>query len=95
MIDGPIIDEGVRVCAQECSTCIFKPGNLMFLRGGRVKDMVDTARADNAAIVCHKTLSGKKAICRGWFSRFGRDTIMGRLAIQKPIEIDPDGEVYE
>lgn len=79
-LDGPITGEGVRVCARECSTCIFLPGNVMHLERGRVRRMVDAALKDDSAIVCHKTLDGARAICRGYFNRHPGDTVMTRLA---------------
>lgn len=60
----------VHVCREMCSTCIFRPGNLMSLRPGRVKDMVAEARAEESAIICHSTLSGDNAACRGFFDRY-------------------------
>lgn len=39
----------------------------MHLEPGRVAEMVDTARADQGHIVCHKTLdTDAPAICRGY-----------------------------
>lgn len=63
-----------------CSTCIFRPGNLMHLRSGRLRDLVDTNLANDSAIVCHKTLHGPNAICRGFFDRHQNDTLPLRLA---------------
>jgi hypothetical protein len=51
-------DGRVHVQAQMCSTCIFRPGNLMDLNAGRVRSMVDEAREHDSAIVCHQTLTG-------------------------------------
>lgn len=64
-----IADEtGVRVMAERCSTCIFRPGNLMHLQPGRVKEMVAKVRATEGCIPCHKTLGDEKqAVCRGQF----------------------------
>lgn len=49
---------GVRVMAERCRTCIFRPGNLMHLEPGRVADMVATCRsyAVTHGVVCHETL---------------------------------------
>ena len=63
-------DGYVHVRAELCSTCVFRPGNLMELRSGRVRQMVDEARASNSAIVCHQTLDDDNAACRGFFDRF-------------------------
>lgn len=58
----------VRLMAAKCDTCIFRPGNLMHLRPGRVKDMVDTCLRNSGHVVCHKTLDEATdgAICRGF-----------------------------
>jgi hypothetical protein len=42
----------------------------MGLRSGRVRDMVDAARRDDSTIVCHATLPGENAACRGFFDRY-------------------------
>lgn len=61
-------NDGVRVCATKCATCIFRPGNLMDLRPGRVKGMVDDCIRQQSTIPCHDTLDLKKqAICRGFY----------------------------
>lgn len=67
---NPFRNGRVHVCAEMCSTCVFRPGNRMNLNRGRVRDMVDSAKADDSAIVCHKTLgTGENAVCRGFFDR--------------------------
>jgi hypothetical protein len=60
----------VHVKRSMCRTCIFRPGNLMQLRPGRVRQMVSEARANESAIICHTTLDGPNAVCRGFFDRF-------------------------
>jgi hypothetical protein len=64
-------DGKVHVMADKCPTCIFRPGNLMHLNRGRVKDMVGTATSDQAgSITCHSTLdTDKQAVCRGFYDR--------------------------
>ena len=60
----------VHVLAEQCSTCIFRPGNLMNLRRGTVKKLVAAAVADNSAIICHQTLGTRaSAACRGFYDR--------------------------
>jgi hypothetical protein len=63
-------DGRVHVCAAMCPTCVFRPGNLMQLRAGRVRQMVDEALENGSAIICHKTLEGDNAVCRGFFERW-------------------------
>lgn len=61
----------------------------MHLRAGRVRQMVDEAKANDSAIVCHKTLDGDNAVCRGFFDRY--PTIPLRLAVALDVlrEVDP------
>jgi len=63
-------DGRVHVCGEMCATCIFRPGNLMRLHAGRVREMVDEARREESAIICHSTLQGPNAVCRGFFERY-------------------------
>lgn len=80
--------DGPRVCAEKCSTCIFRPGNLMQLRPGRVRQMVQEALNGGGFITCHSTLPstggrGREAVCRGFFDSYGGQSnllrIFGRL----------------
>ncbi|SDH18416.1 hypothetical protein SAMN05421505_11295 [Sinosporangium album] len=74
----PVADhDGVRVLASQCSTCIFRPGNLMKLAPGRLREMVNTAIvAEGGHIICHDTLpysryeTAEAAICRGFWNRY-------------------------
>ena len=79
---------GPRVCDDLCSTCIFRPGNLMQLRPGQVRQMVQDSLEGGGFITCHATLPstagrGHAAVCRGFFNRFGHRSnllrIFGRL----------------
>ena len=74
---GIIGANGPRLLQEKCSTCIFRPGNLMHLRPGRVRGMVDEALAAGLFITCHKTLpygehpEAGPAICRGFYDAHG------------------------
>lgn len=60
----------MHVQRERCSTCIYRPGNLMQLRPGRVASMqreADGAGLDGGSIICHQTLGGAEAVCRGYF----------------------------
>lgn len=79
---------GPRLCADKCSTCIFRPGNPMDLRPGRVQQMVRDSLNAGSFITCHSTLPGVQdgaapAICRGFFDAYGHLSnvlrIYGRL----------------
>jgi len=91
-VDGPLTPEGLYVCKDMCSTCVFRPGNLMDLNPGRLRGMVDESLANDACIPCHKTLDGMRAVCRGFWDRHQRNTLMCRLGNMAVgiIEIDPD-----
>lgn len=63
-------DNRLHVMASKCSTCIYRPGNLMVLEAGRVASMEFEAVRDQGVIVCHKTLDPspqENAVCRGFF----------------------------
>jgi hypothetical protein len=73
--------DGVRVCADKCDTCIFRPGNLMYLNPGRVKGMVQECLAGQGHIPCHKTLDEDvQAICRGFWDAYRNEIDLLRLA---------------
>ena len=81
MTAGPYRDGKVHVLAEQCATCIFRPGNLMRLSPGRVKGMVDAAVAEDSSITCHSTLyddAVKPAVCHGFYDKY--DTLPLRLA---------------
>lgn len=76
-----------RLLAEQCSTCIFRPGNLMRLNRGRVREMVTEACRDERFVICHQTLPEsapagfRPAVCRGFYDRFSTAAlqIAGRL----------------
>lgn len=84
-------NERVHVCAEECPTCIFRPGNKMRLTVGRVAGMVDEALQNDSAIICHSTLDGDNAVCRGFYDRFGSSSAALRAATAFGVitEVDP------
>lgn len=68
--DGNAFRDGkVHVCRAKCKTCIFRPGNLMHLKEGRVEEMIEQATNDESAIICHSTLDGDNAVCRGFYDK--------------------------
>lgn len=88
---GPLTPEGLRVCAEMCSTCVFRPGNLMELRPGRLRGMVTESLANDSFIPCHKTLEGDHAVCRGFYDRHAADTLGCRFALLiGVIDVHPD-----
>ncbi|MCK7627261.1 hypothetical protein MUU72_29905 [Streptomyces sp. RS10V-4] len=88
----------VRVCQDRCTTCIFRPGNLMNLAPGRVANMVNRAVADEGHIVCHKTLgTTAPAICEG-FAKHPRGRAaslalrLARAGVLRIVLVQPDEE---
>lgn len=60
----------VHVQAEKCSSCIYRPGNLMRLEPGRKEGMEAEAVAEGGVIPCHQTILGareQESICRGFF----------------------------
>src|ERR1700739_2543786 len=67
-----------RLLSDQCSTCIFRPGNPMHLSPGRLKDICNSAiREGSQEIICHDTLTYGPfpdyggAICRGFYDSMG------------------------
>ncbi len=75
----------LRILTEKCSTCIFRPGNLMRLNRGRVQDMVQSSLQGGGYITCHQTLPyGDNpefggAVCRGFFDGFGEQSNIIRI----------------
>lgn len=82
MRSKPVYSEGlIHVMERMCSTCIFRPGNKMFLDEGRVEQMVAEATAAESCIPCHTTIhdqAKQQAVCRGFYERHA--TLPIRLA---------------
>jgi hypothetical protein len=67
-----------RLLSEQCQTCIFRQGNPMHLRPGRLKEMCNEAnREGSQGIVCHDTLTYGNhpdygpALCRGYYDAMG------------------------
>lgn len=83
----------VRVMETRCSTCIFRSGNPMRLRPGRVREMVEGAVADDSAIICHDTLDEEEqAVCRGFFDAHDTQPLQlaRRLQLIEPVAAPPE-----
>jgi hypothetical protein len=70
-----------RVMAEQCDTCVFRPGNLMRLRHGRLRDLIQANRQAGAALICHKTTYGQHpelgpTVCRGFYDAYPDTTSM-------------------
>jgi hypothetical protein len=77
--------DGPRVLDQKCPTCIFRPGNPMKLRPGRVHGMVEDSLRGGGFITCHQTLpygghgDVRPAVCRGFFDAHGERSNLLRV----------------
>lgn len=84
-----------RLCAEECATCVFRPGNLMHLRPGGLQDLVQRTMAADSFIVCHSTLPGMApegftpAVCRGFYDRYSTNPIRWYDRLQAWRHVDP------
>lgn len=85
----------IRLFSEKCATCIFRPGNLMQLREGRLADVVDANRRAGVALVCHLTTYGQapelgEVLCRGYFDAYGDETasiqVLRRLCARAGVE---------
>jgi len=66
------------IMPEMCATCIFRPGNIMRLREGRVEQMEQDALAKDAHIICHSTLDRPRAeqqACAGFAARHDTSTL--------------------
>lgn len=81
----------VHVLAELCATCVFRPGNLMALAPGRLRELVQANVAADSALTCHSTLERDdvdNAICRGFYDR--HETTPLQLATRLGlVEFDP------
>jgi hypothetical protein len=90
-----------RVLNAQCATCIYRPGNLMRLSPGRLRQMTqDALREGSQGIICHSTLpygdhpESGPAICGGFWELHGHRNnflrVMGRIG--GIVMTDPPGE---
>jgi hypothetical protein len=75
----------VRVLTEMCATCIFRPGNLMHLRRGRLATIVNDHQQADGNLICHSTLpyfgdGVEPALCRGHVDRYGPGRLL-RMAV--------------
>jgi hypothetical protein len=89
----------VRVLSRQCRTCLFRPGNPMSLRPGRFEEVIAGNLAAEALLTCHATLPYGEypkfgpAVCAGFWARYSRAVIAGRLArMIGIIRVTPPGE---
>jgi hypothetical protein len=90
-MSGVYRNNRVHVMSKMCDTCIFRLGNPMKLRRGRVAEMVSLCKRNEGSIQCHKTTYGQaegEAVCRGFFEKHKTSTLqiaerMGMIVFQE------------
>jgi hypothetical protein len=99
-VGDPVLGKS-RMLSRQCATCIFRPGNHMHLREGRLRDLIAETRATQSFIVCHSTLphfrypQAQPAICRGFADRYSTQALQVIERLWGFVEVDPPGEQPE
>lgn len=91
-----------RLLSRQCATCIFNPRSQVTrsLKRGRLRQLLDTARADGTFVVCHSTIHGlypgaRPAVCRGFYDRFKTTALQLIERLWGFVEVEPPGETEE
>ncbi|MGI5214846.1 HAD domain-containing protein [Plantactinospora sp. CA-290183] len=95
-VGDPVLRKS-RLLSRQCDTCVFRPGNLMQLSGGRLRDLVNQTLRDESFIICHETLpyagpannAVKPAICRGFADRYSTQALQVIERLFGFVEVDP------
>lgn len=87
---GPSFDgRGLHIMAEQCDTCIFRTGNPMRLRRGRVREMTRLTDQEDSNVICHKTLDrAVTALCRGSVNR--RPGQAAQVALRLGLVVDDE-----
>lgn len=83
MGNPPYHDGMIHVVSEKCGTCVLRPGNLMHLQEGRLKDLIETNLRADTAFACHQTIYGgaeQEALCRGYVDAYGDSVTPVRVA---------------
>lgn len=89
----------IRVMAERCPTCIYRPDGLQLVPGG-LADITRRTAQREGHIVCHETYMDVPdnvpgAICRGYIDATGNDSLAVRVArvTDSIVEVQPDAIV--
>lgn len=93
---GDSVPGKTRLPRSECATCVFRPGNLMHLEPGRLRQMIHEARIQAGYIICHSTppyagINAEPAICRGFADRYTTWQLQVIARLWGFIEVEPPG----
>lgn len=85
---------GFYVMRDNCSTCIFRPGNLMNLNEGRLKELTDSTDRDDTNVICHQTLDDEVgAVCKGSADRRPGQALQIAQRLGLVVEREPAAKV--
>ncbi len=74
----------IRVCSRPCSTCVIFPDDRMHLDESRRTSFIQEALDRDGYIICHQTLNGPQAMCRGFVNAHRGETFPLRLIDNLP-----------
>ena len=83
----------------KCSSCVFRPDNLMQLADGRLADLIASNRATGSMLICHQTILGShpeigETMCRGFWDAYADSSNLVRVMVRIAglnwyVEVDP------
>lgn len=81
-------DGKVFVCAKRCGTCIFGPNSPV--DAARRDEMAVESVKRDTAIICHSTLGGDNAVCKGFFDAHKTTPLQvaERLGMLSKVKVD-------
>ena len=88
---------GVRRLASQCATCIFKPGNLMHLNPGRLREITSSFRRGEGYMICHDTVTygahpgAGPAVCRGMYDKYSTQFTQIGDRLGWWVDVEPPG----
>jgi hypothetical protein len=101
-VGDPVLRK-TRLLSRQCATCIFRPGNPMSLAPGRLRDLVNQARARGSFVICHETLpcadpptqcpGEVPPSCRGFHDRYDTAALQTARRLWGFVDVDPSTSV--
>jgi hypothetical protein len=78
----------LKLCSQKCDQCLFTPNRIVSAE--RMNDIIDQCKADGDFFICHKSPTGDKWICRGFYDNINTDDVLLMKAYPQMLPvIDP------
>lgn len=69
----------LQICKQSCNQCLFTANKIV--SEDRAAEVVEQSLASDTYFECHKgTIAGLKLVCRGFWNKHKKDTLLLRLA---------------